>query len=167
MPMSMRKRASIAFAKPFRPFCVAMNDGTRFEIRDSHTIHVGRTRCTISGWTEEVNGTSANRERTILLSDIEAIGPRVTYARQTGGGQMTYEEIFEYVDREPFKPFQIRMVSGRTFEVRHPENIRVSEESVYVFLHSERDERLVERVIMLGTSLIESVEHIDSPVAQD
>ncbi|QDT37294.1 hypothetical protein [Stratiformator vulcanicus] len=80
---------------------------------------------------------------------------------------MSYEEFFEYVDAEPFHPFRIRMVSGRTFEVRHPENVRVSERSIYVFLHSEQDERLVEKMVMLGTSLIESIEHIDSPVSQE
>lgn len=80
---------------------------------------------------------------------------------------MTYEEIFEYVDAEPFRPFQIRMASGRTFDIRHPENIRVGEYSVHVFLFSERDERLYERAITLGYSMMESLEEIDSPVTQN
>jgi len=80
---------------------------------------------------------------------------------------MTYEEIFEYVDAEPFRPFQIQMASGRTFDVRHPENIRVGRNAVYVFLYSQQDERLVEKVVMLGLSLLESVEHLDNPITQD
>ena len=80
---------------------------------------------------------------------------------------MTYEELFEYVDAEPFRPFRIQMVSGRTFDVRHPEMIRVGVNSVVVFQHLEQNERIYEKFKMLGLNLIESIEHIDSPVAQD
>ena len=80
---------------------------------------------------------------------------------------MTYEEIFEYVDAEPFRPFRIQMASGRTFDIRHPENIRVGENAVVVFEYLSENERVFERFKMLGLSLVESIEHIDSPVAQD
>ena len=80
---------------------------------------------------------------------------------------MTYEELFEYVDAEPFRSFRIQMVSGRNFDVRHPEMIRVGANSVVVFQHLEQDERVYEKFKMLGLNLIESMEHIDSPVAQD
>lgn len=80
---------------------------------------------------------------------------------------MTYEEIFEYVDAEPFRPFQIRMASGRTFDIGHPENIRVGEHSVHVFIYSEQDRRLYERAVTLGYSMMESLECTDSPIAQD
>jgi hypothetical protein len=80
---------------------------------------------------------------------------------------MTYEEIFEYVDAEPFQPFRIQMASGRTFDVRHPEMIRVGEHSVVVFEYLEEDDHIFERFRMLGLQLVESIEHIDSPVAQD
>ena len=80
---------------------------------------------------------------------------------------MSYEELFEYVDAEPFQPFRIQMVSGRTFDVRHPENIRIGLHSVHVFLFSQKDERVYEKAVMLGLQLIESIELIDSPVVQD
>jgi hypothetical protein len=79
---------------------------------------------------------------------------------------MTYEELFEYVNVEPFQPFRIQMVSGRTFEIRHPENIRVGENAVVVFEYHSKNDRIFERFKMLGLSLVESIEHIDSPVAQ-
>jgi hypothetical protein len=81
--------------------------------------------------------------------------------------QMTYEELFEYVDAEPFRPFRIQMASGRTFDVRHPEMIRVGTHSVVVFEYLEDDERIYERFKMLGLQLVESTEHIDSPVVQN
>lgn len=80
---------------------------------------------------------------------------------------MSYEEIFEYVDAEPFHPFRIQMASGRTFEIRHPENIRVGEDSVHVFLYSERNRRIYERAITLGYFMMKSIESIDSAVTQD
>ncbi|MGH7199813.1 MAG: hypothetical protein ACREJB_04365 [Planctomycetaceae bacterium] len=80
---------------------------------------------------------------------------------------MTYEELFEYVDAEPFRPFRIKMASGRTFDVRHPEMIRVGYHAVHVFIYSERDERVYERAVMLGMQLMKSIELIDAPVAQD
>ena len=80
---------------------------------------------------------------------------------------MTYEEIFEYVDAEPFRPFRIQMVSGRKFDIRHPENIRVGENAVVVFEYQSENERIFERFKMLGLSAIESIERIDSPIAQN
>lgn len=80
---------------------------------------------------------------------------------------MTYEEIFEYVDAEPFRPFRIQMVSGRTFDVRHPEMIRVGINAVVVFEFSEQDGRIFERFKMLGLNLIESIELLDTPVPQN
>ena len=46
---------------------------------------------------------------------------------------MTHEEVFEYVDAAPFRPFRIQMASGRTLDIRHPEGIRVGENAVVVF----------------------------------
>lgn len=80
---------------------------------------------------------------------------------------VTYEEIFEYLHAEPFRPFQIQMASGRTFEIRHPENIHVGEHSVHVFIHSERDQRLYERAVTLGYNMMGSLEYTDRPVAPD
>lgn len=79
---------------------------------------------------------------------------------------MSYEDIFEYVDAVPFRPFQIRMASGRTFAVRHPENIRVGEHSVHLFIYSDERQRIYEKANILGYSLMESLEHVDQPVSQ-
>lgn len=80
---------------------------------------------------------------------------------------MTYEEVFEYVDAEPFGPFRIQMASGRKFNIRRPEHIRVGEHAVVVFQYLSESDRIFESFKMLGLSLVESIEHIDSPVAQE
>jgi len=38
---------------------------------------------------------------------------------------MEYSELFAAIDAKPFRPFSIESVSGRRFEVTHPENIAV------------------------------------------
>lgn len=80
---------------------------------------------------------------------------------------MTYEEIFQFVDAEPFRPFRIRMASGRTFDVRHPEMIQVGENAVIVFNFSGRNGRVFENFNMLGLSLVESIEPLDVAVARE
>jgi hypothetical protein len=46
---------------------------------------------------------------------------------------MTYRNFDEYVTAEPFKPFRIKMASGATFEIRHPEMILVGRTSAKVY----------------------------------
>ena len=38
---------------------------------------------------------------------------------------MTPGEVLGHVTAEPFRPFRIHTASGRIFEVRHPEVVRV------------------------------------------
>lgn len=78
---------------------------------------------------------------------------------------MTAPEIQAYVDAEPFHPFRIHMASGRTFEVRHPEMIRVGRTSVTVFVFSQEDQQFYEHVEMLGLLLIESLSVLNPMVA--
>ncbi len=45
---------------------------------------------------------------------------------------MTFRQVGEYVAAEPFRPFRIKMASGSTYEIRHPEMILVGRTSVRV-----------------------------------
>jgi hypothetical protein len=54
---------------------------------------------------------------------------------------MTFAKIGEYVQAEPFRPFRIKMASGQTYEIRHPEIILVGRNSVRVYgYHGTADE---------------------------
>jgi hypothetical protein len=46
---------------------------------------------------------------------------------------MTPQTLLGYVKAEPFRPFQIHMASSRTFEIRHPESIKVLKSDALVF----------------------------------
>jgi len=45
---------------------------------------------------------------------------------------MTSRKVLEYVTAEPFRPFRIKMASGQTFDIGHPEMILVGRTSVRV-----------------------------------
>ncbi len=58
---------------------------------------------------------------------------------------MTRRTLFRYVDAEPFQPFRIKMTSGETFDIRHPETIAISRTTAHVFTWMAEDERRPQR----------------------
>ena len=48
-------------------------------------------------------------------------------------------KLANYVFAEPFRPFRIKMVSGLTLDIRHPEMIEVGKVNARVFITSEDD----------------------------
>ena len=75
---------------------------------------------------------------------------------------MTYRKLGDFVAAEPFRPFRIRMASGQSFEIRHPEMISVSRTSARVY--SATGENEDERWHEVSLLLMESVEFTDSPL---
>lgn len=73
---------------------------------------------------------------------------------------MRPEDVFHYTRAEPFRPFRIVMTSGKTYEVFHPEMVRVARTAVYVFF-AARPEDPVERFDSVSLVLIERIEHIE------
>jgi hypothetical protein len=71
-------------------------------------------------------------------------------------------ELNTWVRAVPFVPFRVRMNSGRTFDVRHPEVLRVGLRSLHLFTYSGDATDIYEKVEMLSPLLVESVEPIDS-----
>ncbi len=65
---------------------------------------------------------------------------------------MSTDGIKEVVKKQPFRPFVIKMTSGATFEVNHPEFFAVSPSyrRIYLVLDEEHSE-------MIDTLMIESV----------
>ncbi len=77
---------------------------------------------------------------------------------------MTYRKLGEYVAAEPFRPFRIRMASGQSFDIRHPEMILVGRTSVRV--HSAIGADQNEKWHDISMLLMETIEPLDAPVAQ-
>lgn len=71
-------------------------------------------------------------------------------------------ELNTWVRAVPFVPFRVLMNSGRTFEVRHPEVLRLGLRSMHFFTYSGVATDIYEKVEMLSPLLVESVEPIDA-----
>ncbi len=75
---------------------------------------------------------------------------------------MTSRKLVEYLSAEPFRPFLIKMASGQSFEIRHPEMILVGKLTAKIYAATGPDEReswhdasmmLMETVEPLGAAL--------------
>ena len=70
-------------------------------------------------------------------------------------------DILNYVRVVPFRPFQIRMTGGRTYEIRHPEMVRVGRNSLIVFMFVSDDPETYDRWETVSLMLIESLTHLE------
>lgn len=81
---------------------------------------------------------------------------------------MTFKRIALYVGAEPFRPFRIKMVSGETFEIRHPEMIQVGRTTATISTWMNEDhENPTEQEREISIILIESIEPLQPANAQD
>ncbi len=47
---------------------------------------------------------------------------------------VTPKEVMGHVFAEPFRPFRIRMASGETYEIRHPETASLGKTNITIFV---------------------------------
>ncbi len=66
-----------------------------------------------------------------------------------------------YVKAEPFRPFVLRMASGRTYEVRHPEMINVLKSYALVFKSPDESSELPDEFVSVSLMLAESIELLE------
>jgi hypothetical protein len=79
---------------------------------------------------------------------------------------MTGYDVLQWVQAKPFVPFRIRINSGRTYDVRHPEMVKVSHTQVLVFSYPKGMEDLVEKTEMVGLQLVETIEPLKATRSQ-
>ena len=73
---------------------------------------------------------------------------------------MRPEDVLHWLQAMPFVPFRIRMNSGHTCDVRHPELIRLMRTS-FIFFTPSVQEEVYDRAQMFGLVLIECIEPLD------
>ena len=71
-----------------------------------------------------------------------------------------------YVKAEPFRPFRSIWRAGRTFDIRHPEMVRVGKASLVIFTFVSENPEIYDNWDTVGLLLIESISHLDSAVSQ-
>ena len=77
---------------------------------------------------------------------------------------MTYRKLGDYVAAEPFRPFRIRMASGQSFDIRHPEMILVGRATVRIHTVTGTDQN--EKWHDASMMLMETIEPLDVHVHQ-
>lgn len=78
---------------------------------------------------------------------------------------ITPTQVHEYVKARPFRPFRLHMASGKTFDIRHPEMIKVAKNCLYVFSFATDEPEIAEKMEMVSLILTESISHLDAPVS--
>lgn len=79
---------------------------------------------------------------------------------------ITSNKVVEHVSAEPFRPFQIKMTSGQTFDIRHPEMILVGRTSIRVYTPPDGQNEAGERWKDVSLMLMESLEPSGSVTAR-
>jgi hypothetical protein len=78
---------------------------------------------------------------------------------------MLPDAVLEWARAVPFRPFRICLNSGRTFDVRHPEMIKVGRSTIDIFEYADEQHDIYDRRQMVGLMLIERIEPIAAPTA--
>ena len=73
-------------------------------------------------------------------------------------------DVLAYVRAAPFRPFRMILNSDKSYDVRHPEMVRVTVSSVLYFYGSD-PEAAAERWETVSLALIQNIEHLDAPAA--
>ena len=74
---------------------------------------------------------------------------------------LTPPQVLSYVKAQPFRPFRLHMASGKFFEIRHPEMIKVGKSFLLVFSFATGESEVVEQWETVSLMLIESISHLD------
>jgi hypothetical protein len=78
---------------------------------------------------------------------------------------MAPQEVLNYLKAEPFRPFRIRMASGRTYEIRHPEMVRVTLTALVIFSSVSESPDIFDKWETASLGHIESISHLQTPAA--
>jgi hypothetical protein len=78
---------------------------------------------------------------------------------------MTPREVLNYVQAHPFRPFRIRMNSGRSFDIRHPEMVRVGRRDLLIFTFVSDSPDVYDRWENVSLLLVESLSPLEASAA--
>lgn len=78
---------------------------------------------------------------------------------------LTYSHMLNYVKAELFRPFRLHMASGKTFDVRHPEMVKLLKSCLLVFSFDAGETEIFDTMESVSLMLIESASHLDAAVA--
>jgi hypothetical protein len=78
---------------------------------------------------------------------------------------ITPQMVIGYVKAEPFRPFRIHVAGGRTFDIRHPEMVKILKSNLLVFSSVGDSSDVPDEWESVSLMLTESISHLETPVA--
>ena len=78
---------------------------------------------------------------------------------------MTPQSVLGYVKAQPFRPFRIHLASERTFDIRHPEMVKVLKSNLLVFSSVGESAEIPDEWESVSLMLTESKSHLETQVA--
>jgi len=79
---------------------------------------------------------------------------------------MTPLTVLGYVKAEPFRPFRIHVAGGRTFDVPHPEMIKVLKSYLLIFSSVDDSEEIPDQSQSVSLMLAGSISHLETSSAR-
>jgi hypothetical protein len=77
---------------------------------------------------------------------------------------MRPDDLLTWLRAVPFQPFRIHLNSGQTYEIRHPEMLRVGRSSINVYYFGGEPSDPYEQMEMVSLLLIERIVPLGSAV---
>jgi hypothetical protein len=72
------------------------------------------------------------------------------------------EELLALLRAAPFRPFRVILNSGKTYEVKHPEFVKVGRSS-WSYYYMDQPDAPYDRFDIVSLLLIKRIEYIESP----
>jgi hypothetical protein len=76
----------------------------------------------------------------------------------------TPQTLIGYVKAEPFQAFRLHLASGRLFDIRHPEMIKILKSSILVFKVNGEASEIPDDWECVSLMLTESISQIEASV---
>lgn len=162
--ISLRHIVGHIAAEPFRPFRITLIGGRTIDIYHPDMVRAGRSKLLIDTFFDAA-GEPAEREVVVPFRVAESVGPIALNLSRQEPPMLSSTQALAYAKAEPFRPFRLHMVSGRTFDIRHPEMIKVAKNFALVFSFAPGDDEFAERFDTVSLLLVESVSYTDAPVS--
>lgn len=72
-------------------------------------------------------------------------------------------KTFFWLCADPFQPFRILLNSGRSYDIRHPEMLKVGRTTINIISYRGEQTDIAEHAEMIGLVLVERIEPLPSP----
>jgi hypothetical protein len=75
------------------------------------------------------------------------------------------QDILNYLRAVPFRPIRISMASGKSFDIRHPEMVRVGRNVLILFMSVSDDPDIFDQWETVSLMLVENISFTETSAA--